>query len=328
MSSWPGQPLATEGAGALPLQPSSPRHYVLPPPANAPQAPEQLVPVPETGLVDVMLCSHRQAFILFDHAVKAVAQGNTHTMELVSGSLAVDLRLHAQAVTDVLCPLLQRRYGAWGASVVAALRQQLQAIERDVLEMLTFRREHNWPALAERVNLMHKASPLGWIMLWCACLQSSTKATVDAAQRICAHCPFQPLSRGHGCTDPYISQGLSSSVVQDYASYVHDVEVTVLPRLAADMAPEELVSSALLFQQHKQTASLVPQTGDDAFAAAARAGPDVATVLGGPIMAGSYQAHTHAHAHGSHKQRQQAVAAAAPSKAAAPLMAVRMDLEP
>ncbi len=104
-------------------------------------------------------------------------------MELVSGSLAVDLRLHAQvpaaaqrhaaatctgracwrslagrfwrlhlghalspppipclgpalqAVTDVLCPLLQRRYGAWGASVVAALRQQLQAIERDVLEV-------------------------------------------------------------------------------------------------------------------------------------------------------------------------------------------------
>ncbi len=58
-----------------------------------------------------------------------------------------------------------------------------------------------------------------------------------AAQRMRAHCPFQPLSRGHGCTDPKISQGLSSSVVQDYASYVHDVEVTVLPRLAADMAP-------------------------------------------------------------------------------------------
>ncbi len=88
------------------------------------------------------------------------------------------------------------------------------------------------------------------------------------------------------------------------------------------------MSSALLFQQHKQTASLVPQTGDDAFAAAARAGPDVASVLGGPIMAGSYQAHAHAHAHGSHKQRQQAAAEAAPSKAAAPLTAVRMDLEP
>ena len=40
-----------------------------------------------------------------------------------------------QAVTDVLCPLLERRYGAVGAGLVASLQAQLQAIERDVLEV-------------------------------------------------------------------------------------------------------------------------------------------------------------------------------------------------
>lgn len=218
--------------------------------------------MPETGLVDVLLCSHRHALILFNQAVKAVAQGNTHAMELLAASLAVDIRLHAQAVTDVLCPLLERRYGAVGAGLVASLQAQLQAIERDVLEMLTFRRERDWRALAQRVNIMH----------------------------------------------------------QDWAAHMHDVEVAVLPRLAADLTPEELVSSALLFHQHKQTASLAPQIGSDAFAAAARAGPDAATVLGAPMLAGSYQAHTHAQA--------RAEQAHAPVKAAAPLANVPMKQEP
>lgn len=56
----------------------------------------------------------------------------------------------------------------------------------------------------------------------------------------------------------------------------------------------ELVSAGALFQDKKQTASLVPQTGSDAFAAAAAAGPSVATVLGGPLVAGEYQPHHHA----------------------------------
>ncbi|KAL4428339.1 hypothetical protein ABPG75_002428 [Micractinium tetrahymenae] len=256
---------AAAGAGAaVPPQPSSPRHYVLPPPADAPQAPEQLVSVPETGLVDVMLCSHRQALTLFNQAVKTVAQGNTHAMELLAGCLAVDIRLHAQAMADVLCPLLERRYGPGGAAAAATLRAQLEGIERDALEMLTFRRERDWLALAQRVDIMHK----------------------------------------------------------DYAAHMHGVEVKVLPRLAADLTPEELVSSALLFQQHKQTASLVPQTGSEAFAAAARAGPEAATVLGAPLVAGSCQVHTHAHAHGGPEQRQQQqqqVAKAAPRPADVPM---------
>lgn len=100
MSSWPGQPLATGGAGALPLQPSSPRHYVLPPPATAPQAPEQLVPVPETGLVDVMLCSHRQAFILFDHAVK-VRGRPWHKVAVVVEALWVHLLVEPRSRNDM-----------------------------------------------------------------------------------------------------------------------------------------------------------------------------------------------------------------------------------
>lgn len=41
----------------------------------------------------------------------------------------------AQAVFDVLCPLLQRRFGGEGAALAARAAQQLQAVERDVLEV-------------------------------------------------------------------------------------------------------------------------------------------------------------------------------------------------
>lgn len=40
-----------------------------------------------------------------------------------------------QAVTGVLCPLLERRLGAEGAALGARLRGQLQALERDALEV-------------------------------------------------------------------------------------------------------------------------------------------------------------------------------------------------
>lgn len=40
-----------------------------------------------------------------------------------------------QAVTDVLCPLLERRFGAEGAELAARAAQQLTAVERDVLEV-------------------------------------------------------------------------------------------------------------------------------------------------------------------------------------------------
>lgn len=212
-------------------QPSSPRHLVLPGAADAPQP---LVPFPEPSLVDVLLCDHRHTLTLFNHATKAAAQGNIHAMELLAGALALDIRLHAQAVTDVLCPLLERRFGAEGAELAARAAQQLTAVERDVLEMLTLRRERDWPALAQRMDMTHK----------------------------------------------------------DYATHVHDVEVDVLPRLAATLRPDELASSGLLFSQQKQTASLAPKTGS-AFDAAAVAGPHAASVLGGPLLAGAYQPHAH-----------------------------------
>lgn len=91
------------------------------------------------------------------------------------------------------------------------------------------------------------------------------------------------------------------------------------------------MSAALLFSQHEQTAGLVPQTGSEAFAAAARAGPDVASVLGNPILAGSYQAHTHAHTHGRREQQQkQALAAVSQTcgEAPAPPAAVPIQQEP
>ena len=55
---------------------------------------------------------------------------------------------------------------------------------------------------------------------------------------------------------------------------------------------DELGSAGLLFHAQKQTASLAPQTGS-AFDAAAAAGPDAASVLGGPLLAGEYQPHSH-----------------------------------
>ena len=182
MTSHAAHPSAV-GGGTPPLPPpSSPRHYVLPPPSNAPQAPEQLIPVPETGLVDVLLCSHRHALILFNqavkvasseghavaagwlcrkaaealacriltsttvsqsrdaftlcihcsiHSVQAVAQGNTHAMELLAASLAVDIRLHAQVPAVVPCTTTLRHpspphwQGQLGKMVLAATFQPL-----------------------------------------------------------------------------------------------------------------------------------------------------------------------------------------------------------
>jgi hypothetical protein len=77
----------------------------------------------------------------------------------------------------------------------------------------------------------------------------------------------------------------------------------VLPRLAADMRRGEGVSAGLLFQQQKQTASLVPHTGADAFEAAATLGPEAASVLGGPLVAGEYQPHPHLHPPGGQQQQ-------------------------
>lgn len=40
-----------------------------------------------------------------------------------------------QAVIDVVCPLLERRFGPEGAALAARAAQQLTAVERDVLEV-------------------------------------------------------------------------------------------------------------------------------------------------------------------------------------------------
>lgn len=40
-------------------QPSSPRHMVLPAPAADADAPQALLPIPEPGLVDILLCVSR-----------------------------------------------------------------------------------------------------------------------------------------------------------------------------------------------------------------------------------------------------------------------------
>lgn len=53
----------------------------------------------------------------------------------VDTPLPVPTLRRPQAVADVLCPLLERRYAAEGARHAAALRQQLQAVERDALEV-------------------------------------------------------------------------------------------------------------------------------------------------------------------------------------------------
>ncbi|PSC69944.1 hypothetical protein C2E20_6580 [Micractinium conductrix] len=220
------------------VQPGSPQlHVVAPPSAANPAGAPQAVPLLEAGLINVMLCEHRRSLTLLDHFTLAAAQGNAHTVEILAGALAIDIRLHSAGVLGVLCPLLERRYASalGGPAQAAALRAQLQAVERGVLEMLTLRRERDWVALAGRVNLVHK----------------------------------------------------------DYAAHIHELEVGVLPRLAADVTQEELVSTGLLLQQQQITASLVPEIGDDAFAAAGRVGPEGASVLGGPLIAGSWQPHRH-----------------------------------
>ena len=71
------------------------------------------------------------------------------------------------------------------------------------------------------------------------------------------------------------------------------------------------MSAGLLFQQQKQTAPLMPHTGSEAFTAAAAVGPDAASVLGGPLLAGQYQQHSHLHPHGQ---------PASPGGAASPIM--------
>lgn len=40
-----------------------------------------------------------------------------------------------QAVADVVCPLLERRFGAQGSALAARTAQQLTAVERDVVEV-------------------------------------------------------------------------------------------------------------------------------------------------------------------------------------------------
>lgn len=193
-------------------------------------------------------------------------------------------------------------------------------------QMLTLRRERDWPALAQRINTTHKvpvhtleqlAAAAGWRVCAPGC------RVLGAA---CCRQDGAGSSPMHGCTRSW-------RCPQDYATHVHDVEVDVLPRLA-HMRPvgasclvrghlahllqqrcvacvfptlphrpygcrplcaavqDELASAGLLFTQQKQTASLAPQTGS-AFDAAAAAGPHVASVLGGPLLAGNYQPHSH-----------------------------------
>lgn len=106
MASWAQEAAAATGA-AVPQHASLPRHYVLPPPADAPMAPEQQVPLPETGLVDVILCSHRQALILLNHAVKVGATTYGRTVQAgAAASCPHSLpRMHSECAT----PLLSRR---------------------------------------------------------------------------------------------------------------------------------------------------------------------------------------------------------------------------
>ena len=127
-------------------------------------------------------------------------------------NFTIHLPPRLQAVTDVLCPLLERRFGMEGAELAARAAQQLTAVERDVLEvglpeqsdsrwlgvdreacgsmlgtgspapqpayrtarlchpptlhlpnkqMLTLRRERDWQALAQRMDMTHKAPLAG-----------------------------------------------------------------------------------------------------------------------------------------------------------------------
>ena len=66
-----------------------------------------------------------------------------------------------------------------------------------------------------------------------------------------------------------------------------------LPSYWAPCTQAELVSGGLEFQRCKKAASLVPHLGSPAFEAAAAVGPDAASVLGGPLLAGEWQQHSH-----------------------------------
>lgn len=102
-------------------------------------------------------------------------------------------------------------------------------------QILTLRTERSWKALAERINRTHQARQWGpWrmVVVW------------YAEHRWAAHPPPRPLPL---------------PLPQDFAAHAHDVELAVLPRLAADMRAEELRAAGVLLQQQKQAASLAPQ---------------------------------------------------------------------
>lgn len=77
-------------------------------------------------------------------------------MELLAGAVAIDLRLHSQALSDVLLPLVDARCGAAGRAAAGFARERLALVEGDVLELLTLRRQRSWRQLAAQADISHQ----------------------------------------------------------------------------------------------------------------------------------------------------------------------------
>ena len=78
-------------------------------------------------------------------------------MKPQQGSWQPPLAAPLQAVLDVLCPLLERRYAAEGAQLAAGLRQRLQGVERGVLEVRSL--PLLGPKLQIRIGSQHPCAP-------------------------------------------------------------------------------------------------------------------------------------------------------------------------
>lgn len=117
------------------------------------------------------LQDHSNALLLGCKLCSAAAQGNAHALELLAAALAMHLRFYCQGLLDTLGPLLRQWLGRRGEGLAAAMHRQVEGVERNVLELLTLRRERDWLGLARLAEIMRKA---------CICLRLLSDAIHSA----------------------------------------------------------------------------------------------------------------------------------------------------
>jgi Hemerythrin HHE cation binding domain len=103
-------------------------------------------------LIDCILVDHAQVLTLFSHFFQAAEAGAVNIMELLTGAIVLELRLHSAAEMQALYPILAQRLGGEGMALTQRALAEHAMLEKSLEEILRLRRPGDKEPLITRVK--------------------------------------------------------------------------------------------------------------------------------------------------------------------------------